>query len=343
MTKFLFYALRILLLGSVCIVAYIALHFVPGSWSHGKPTNASTYARNLCADNSTSPIGNHSACHKNIFFIETSSRTCLTLRQACAIESALFHNPDTSVTLLLLATSNVLRDFCPAVHALRQAPNFRIRVLHLDSFMADSPLSSWYRKGTWRKSRYKISHMSDALRFLVLWKYGGIYLDLDVVVKKSLARLPTCLGEEAPGRPVGGVMAFPPSHWFLTACLHDFAEDYRPQMWAHNGPGVIQRIIKRRACNESCSLEGSVRVVDDVVVLPPKSFYAVHWAYWKWFFDKSEAMHVKRLTEESYLVHMWNALSSTTIVKTGSGSPYDLEARQNCPRSYELMKRHGWF
>lgn len=32
--------------------------------------------------------------------------------------------------------------------------------------------------------------MSDFLRYLVLYKYGGIYLDLDVVVQKNLDELP---------------------------------------------------------------------------------------------------------------------------------------------------------
>lgn len=40
-------------------------------------------------------------------------------------------------------------------------------------------------------NRYILLHiMSDFLRFLILYKYGGIYLDLDVVVQKSLDTLP---------------------------------------------------------------------------------------------------------------------------------------------------------
>lgn len=39
--------------------------------------------------------------------------------------------------------------------------------------------------------------MSDFLRFLVLYKYGGIYLDTDVIVQKNLNELPAnFLGKE---------------------------------------------------------------------------------------------------------------------------------------------------
>lgn len=36
------------------------------------------------------------------------------------------------------------------------------------------------------KSKYFTSHLSDVLRFLTLWKFGGIYLDMDMIVLKSL-------------------------------------------------------------------------------------------------------------------------------------------------------------
>jgi lactosylceramide 4-alpha-galactosyltransferase len=36
------------------------------------------------------------------------------------------------------------------------------------------------------KSKYFNSHTSDVLRYLSLWKYGGTYLDLDIVMLQSL-------------------------------------------------------------------------------------------------------------------------------------------------------------
>jgi lactosylceramide 4-alpha-galactosyltransferase len=35
-----------------------------------------------------------------------------------------------------------------------------------------------------------VAHLSDVLRLLTLWKYGGTYLDLDVIVQKQLDSIP---------------------------------------------------------------------------------------------------------------------------------------------------------
>ncbi len=34
--------------------------------------------------------------------------------------------------------------------------------------------------------RYLVSHASDVLRFLLLWRYGGTYLDMDQIFVKAL-------------------------------------------------------------------------------------------------------------------------------------------------------------
>ena len=53
-------------------------------------------------------------------------------------------------------------------------------------YSKDTPLEAWLRSGKLEKSGFRLTHTSDVLRFLTLWKYGGLYLDLDVIVVKSL-------------------------------------------------------------------------------------------------------------------------------------------------------------
>lgn len=62
--------------------------------------------------------------------------------------------------------------------------------INLDNFVLGTPVEQFYKYGTLFKSVYCVTHMSDFLRFLVLYKYGGIYLDLDVVVQQNLDKLP---------------------------------------------------------------------------------------------------------------------------------------------------------
>lgn len=53
------------------------------------------------------------------------------------------------------------------------------------------------KKGDLSRSNYQISHTSDVLRFLTLWKYRGTYLDLDVVVLKPVDSFPNYAGAES--------------------------------------------------------------------------------------------------------------------------------------------------
>lgn len=48
----------------------------------------------------------------------------------------------------------------------------------------------FYRSERLRSSMFPIEHTSDFLRLIVLHKYGGIYLDTDVIVQKSFDLLP---------------------------------------------------------------------------------------------------------------------------------------------------------
>nr|CAD7411140.1 unnamed protein product [Timema cristinae] len=58
------------------------------------------------------------------------------------------------------------------------------RHVNIEHYLEGTPLEDWYKEGALKKSRWPMSHSSDVLRFITLWKYGGTYLDLDVVVTK---------------------------------------------------------------------------------------------------------------------------------------------------------------
>jgi lactosylceramide 4-alpha-galactosyltransferase len=129
---------------------------------------------------------------KSIFFHETSCGSSsqggiiLTARQACAVESAAKMNPDLEVYLLFTAPINLGNSTVKnkVVTQLLSYPNIHVRHLHFEKYFMGSPLEEWYKGGALKASRWPRSHASDALRFLTLWKYGGTYLDLDVIVTR---------------------------------------------------------------------------------------------------------------------------------------------------------------
>lgn len=141
---------------------------------------------------------------QNIFFIESKKSVFHQLdpHQACSIEAA---GKLAKVRILLIAQGNfLLARMNPLrkvyvlfltkaganhvrlkssllVESITNYENVRFKYLNIVDFSRNTPLESWLMTDKLGKSRYLISHTSDVLRFLTLWKFGGTYLDLDVI------------------------------------------------------------------------------------------------------------------------------------------------------------------
>ena len=57
-------------------------------------------------------------------------------------------------------------------------------------------------------------------RYLILYKYGGFYLDLDFVILNSMSQYWQCLVYEPPDYVTNAAMAFPSKHGFLQMLLN---------------------------------------------------------------------------------------------------------------------------
>lgn len=133
--------------------------------------------------------GNEIPSSRNdIFFHETSCSNeegiVLNARQACAVESAAKHHPNRGVNLFFINPGKVANASIKLVQQLLSYPNVKIRRIKPMNYVKGTPLEEWYMGGNFKTSRWPNSHMSDILRYLTLWKFPGIYLDLDIVVLK---------------------------------------------------------------------------------------------------------------------------------------------------------------
>ncbi|KAL1485525.1 hypothetical protein MTO96_031860 [Rhipicephalus appendiculatus] len=131
----------------------------------------------------TNETANSSQDH--IWFLETAYKRKLNARQACSIESTCRHNDDYLVHLL--STGNITSSTCPYHGALSKYPNFRSSALNATVELAGTPLAPLAAEGgIQRRSPHAVAHLSDFLRYVVLWKRGGGYLDSDIILLKSL-------------------------------------------------------------------------------------------------------------------------------------------------------------
>lgn len=167
-----------------------------------KATHRPSPVRNITVPKMTSIEIEPTAGDKHIIFIETrclldesQSRSdpglSLHKRQACVIESAAKMNPDYKVYLLYSCPiSGRLDDSSEYVKTIFTYPNVKLWKLNIARHFSETPLEKWDFRAAIKSSEWPNEHSSDVLRFLTLWKYGGTYLDLDVVILKYVPTYP---------------------------------------------------------------------------------------------------------------------------------------------------------
>lgn len=279
----------------------------------------------------------------NAFFLETSCSTDglvhMNARQLCAVESAARNNPDWAVYLLFVANVGLSNESSswPMINALQSYNNIHFRRINISNYADDTPLDTWMTAGKGFESSYGTSHMSDVLRYLTLYKFGGTYLDLDVVVLKSLSLAGiNYSGAESGDSIAAGVMNFAPDeygHQIAEMCIRDLLQNFNGFDWGNNGPGVITRVLQ-----SICATTSTAKMTRDRCygfnVYPPQAFYAIPWRQYAEFFDESQVDDVMKQLEDSFVAHVWNKHSIKVKLRVGSKVAYAKLAEAHCPKVY---------
>ncbi|CAI9090546.1 OLC1v1025345C1 [Oldenlandia corymbosa var. corymbosa] len=143
-------------------------------------------------------------CSMRIFMVWNSAPWMFGVRHQRGLESVFFHHRDACVvvfteTLELNFFSGFVEDGYKVAVAM---PN-------LDELLKNTPThifaSVWHE---WKKTRYYPLHYSELIRLAALYKYGGIYLDSDIIILQPLSSLNNTVGMEEKNSLNGAVMAF---------------------------------------------------------------------------------------------------------------------------------------
>ncbi|CAG0915855.1 unnamed protein product [Notodromas monacha] len=177
----------------------------------------------------TTPIPRQKIPENGIYFLETTGLPMLSPKQLCAIESAALHHPKRPV--IVAVRYHHLQLPCSAETWTKTYPNVQFIPLDIFEWMEGTVVKLWLSKGMLQKSRFKTAHTSDILRYVTLFKYGGLYLDTDVIVMRPMDDLLNAVGLEGytPSGAANGVMAFTKQHPVMSGCLDE----------------VVQRVIKK--------------------------------------------------------------------------------------------------
>lgn len=166
-------------------------------------------------------------------------------------------------------------------------------------------------------------NLSNLLRIGLLYRFGGIYLDTDIIVLKSFRHLRNAIGAQNADLSTGNwsrlnnaVMIFDKGHPLLQQFIEEFALTFDGNKWGHNGPYLVSRVVSRV----------SGRPGYNFTVLPRMAFYPVDWTkigslfqgptslnHSKWLVAK-----LRQIRSQSFAVHLWNKQSRRLKVEKGS-------------------------
>ncbi|GLJ40756.1 hypothetical protein SUGI_0842690 [Cryptomeria japonica] len=166
-------------------------------------------------------------------------------------------------------------------------------------------------------------NLSNISRLAVLYKYGGIYIDSDVIILKSMAKLRNVIGAQSVD-PLGqwnrlnnAVLVFEKGHPLVWEFIEEIARSFNGSQWGHNGPYLATRVVRK------------ITHRSDVLfhILSPVAFYPVNWNQIPKFFTNRTADSVEgnwrgvkmlQMEKASYALHLWNKHTKNLCVEEGS-------------------------
>ncbi|PON40620.1 hypothetical protein TorRG33x02_339950, partial [Trema orientale] len=171
------------------------------------------------------------------------------------LESLLYHHRHACVVVL---SETIELDFFKESF-LKDGYKVAVAMPNLDELLKDTPThvftSAWFE---WRKTKYYSTHYSELVRLAALYKYGGIYLDSDIVVLKPLSSLSNSVGMESSVKESflnGAVMVFRRHSRFLMECMKEFYMTYDDTRLRWNGADLLTRVATKFLKEERNSIQ----------------------------------------------------------------------------------------
>ena len=209
-----------------------------------------------------------------MFFLETSGRSWLTPREACALESAATSS-NLRVNIIFLSEFVDLNDNSTCA-IFKLIPSVNFFTIKLRDAFVDTPLHRIYQREDWKHSLFQAVHTSDALRMALIYKVGGFYSDLDTLSLGDLSSLENVIGAtNMRGKEphlANGAFHLHKHHPLLWRVMEEIVTSYSGRERTEIGPLLVTRAVRQHfnisdVININTAEKGGLRV------LPSKAFY----------------------------------------------------------------------
>ncbi|BAT02192.1 uncharacterized protein At4g19900 isoform X2 [Oryza sativa Japonica Group] len=263
----------------------------------------------------------HGKCSVKVFMVWNSPQWAYGVRHQRGLESLLRQHPEACV--VMLSETLELEFFQEFV---KEGYKVAVALPNLDELLEGTLthdfVSVW---NEWRKTKYYPLHYSELVRLAALYKYGGIYLDSDVVVLKPLNALRNSIGVvkqvSENSSFSGAVLAFEKNSPFLAECLKEFHSTYDDELLQWNGAELMTRVI-RNMSDKADDNSGHL----DIKFEPSVAFYPISSTDITRYFSEADstderAQHdalFSRIVNDSTTFHLWNSITSSLVPEPNS-------------------------
>ncbi|NXN09124.1 A4GCT acetylglucosaminyltransferase, partial [Indicator maculatus] len=272
---------------------------------------------------------------RSIIFLETSERLEPPPLVSCSVESAARTYQDRAIILFMKGLTNhtalQVNSSFTAFWLLSSMKNVFIFPLQMEAIFQETPLLQWYNQVVPEQEKNWVHVSSDASRLALIWKYGGIYMDTDVI---SIRPIPqeSFLAAQKSQFSSNGIFGFPAHHQFVWACMENFVLKYNGNIWGNQGPFLMTRMLKA-ICNLTDFRGTEDHSCHNISFLNPQRFYPIPYPAWRRYYkvwDRSPNF------THSYALHLWNFMNhNRKAVVAGSNTLAEQLYQAYCPSTYQ--------
>lgn len=276
----------------------------------------------------------------NIFFVQTSENDNILFRHGCSIESAARLHP-TSRIFVLMRSQTIHRQKGSFTRLLTYT---NIRFIHFNEheIYANTNLMHLNRTQHRQFIRYfAISHLSDFVRTALLYKYGGIYFDLDVIPLRDFRSFSNTVALESHDGVNVAVLAFEKQHLALDIQMDIQLElvknSFNAFCWNCVGPAALSQALKRLCDNKILYMHAKDKC-HQIDIQPSFVFYPIEYQEIPQFFRPTKSFSdIEYLIRNSsiYSIHYFHHMTMNLPIE--NHSPFARIAQIYCPKIYEKL------
>ena len=224
-------------------------------------------------------------------------------RHMRSIESIFHHHPTAEVIVHSRTLPHDTFDVLTEAGYTIKVQNY-----DLEKLLKGSPAESFASKlEEAKKGRHWYSHQTDLLRLLVLYLWGGTYMDMDAILVRPIDSLSSnTVGFQSPRRDrLGGAfMSFEKNNSYLKSCLQEFANTYDENNWERNGYSLLTHVWRQYYAHGN----------NDVITVDHRSFFMFNYKnIMLQCFEQTSGVkfesNMEVLKVKAYAVHLYSSIT----------------------------------